>query len=178
MFADHPPMSRLLAIHHRRWSGSILAELARERGCKFVTLTHRLGASPGAVRDALDDLIARGWVIPNPGYGHPLRPEYILTPEGEELAPACARLVRVAGELRVRPVILRRWPMPVLRTLAEGPARFTQMGDALGAITDRALSHALRDLKERALLSPARGAGWYAPSASGRRLIPALVAIG
>ncbi len=30
--------------------------------------------------------MALGLVIRNPGYGHPLRPEYILTPEGHAAA--------------------------------------------------------------------------------------------
>ena len=29
----------------------------------------------------------------NPGHGHPMRPEYLLTSSGEELAPWCRRLL-------------------------------------------------------------------------------------
>ena len=119
---------RLIRLFHRRWSVPLLAELSRGRGAKLVTLQHRLGASQVAVRETLDDLIAQGLVIRNPGYGHPLRPEYVLTPEGEAVGAACERIEATAQRLRVRPILLRKWPMPVLDALADGPARFGEIG--------------------------------------------------
>ena len=137
---------RLALLFHRRWAVPVLAELHRARGAKFVTLTSRLEASPGAVRAALDHLQSLGWVGPNPGYGHPMRPEYILTPDGERLAVPCDTLDRTLAALDVRPIALRKWSMPTLDALREGPARFGQIRSALAGVTDRALSMALGDL--------------------------------
>lgn len=149
-------VERLVALFHRRWGMPILAELERSGGAKFVTLVHRIGrgseesggggASEGAVRQALDDLIARGWVQRNPGYGHPLRPEYILTRAGGRIAPTCVRLEAALDSVGARAVALRKWSMPVLDAVAEGPRRFGQIAERLGGITDRALAIALKDL--------------------------------
>ena len=86
------PAQRLAELFHRRWAVPILAELHRDRGAKFVTLAYRLSASQTAVRQTLDELIQRGFVRRNSGYGHPLRPEYLLTSRGDRLAPECTTL--------------------------------------------------------------------------------------
>jgi len=137
---------RLIRLFHRRWSVSLLAELSRRRGAKLVTLQAALGASPGAVRQALDDLIEMGLVMHNPGYGHPLRPEYVLTHEGLETGAACERIIEASRRLEVVPLILRKWPMPILDSLRSGPRRFGEMGKRLGSVTDRALAMGLKEL--------------------------------
>lgn len=142
----------LIHLFHHRWSVPILGELDRRRGAKFVTLVHATGAAPGSVRASLDALIARGWVAPNPGYGHPLRPEYILTDAGAHLAPTCARLDDALVALDLRPVALRKWSMPVLDAVAHGAARFTQIATHLRQATDRAVSLSLQDLQRASLL--------------------------
>ncbi|MCP6652244.1 hypothetical protein NL518_29540, partial [Klebsiella pneumoniae] len=75
---SQPPI-HLPDLFHRRWMLPVLAELQRSRGCKFVTLVHRTGASRKAINDTIAALIRLGLVMHNPGYGHPLRPEYLLT---------------------------------------------------------------------------------------------------
>jgi DNA-binding HxlR family transcriptional regulator len=137
---------RLIRLFHRRWSVLILADLARSHGSRFVTLHNRLGASPGGVREALDDLIEQGLVIPNPGYGHPLRPEYILTDPGLGVAAACVAIEDASRKLRVLPLITRKWPLPILDAVADGPARFGEIGARLSRITDRALAMGLKQL--------------------------------
>jgi DNA-binding HxlR family transcriptional regulator len=150
---SHPPTppdpdraARLATLFHRRWAVPVLAELCRGRGAKLVTLTSRLEASPGSVRLALDHLIEAGWVAPNPGYGHPMRPEYILTPAGEPIAHPCRDLDDALLRLDARDLGLRKWSMPTLDALRPGPVRFTDIRAGLPGITDRALSLALGDL--------------------------------
>lgn len=124
----------------------MLAELSKRHGAKLVTLQEALGASPGAVRQALDDLIDMGLVMHNPGYGHPMRPEYVLTQEGLEVGAACARIIDASRRLEVVPLILRKWPMPILDSLRDGPRRFGEVGKRLGSATDRALAMGLKEL--------------------------------
>ena len=92
-------MSTLVALFHNRWSVPILAELHRQRGSRFVTLARTLGMSRESLRRTLAALIESGLVGRNPGYGHPLRPEYVLTTRGDRIASRSRPLV---GLLRDR----------------------------------------------------------------------------
>lgn len=172
-------IDRLMALFRRRWACPVLAELHRAEGAKFVTLVHRLGSNPGAMRQTLDELLALGWIERNPGYGHPLRPEYLLTPRGERLGPICALLDQAATILDVRDVAFRKWSMPVLYVVGEGPTRFKEIPLALGAVTDRAVSLALKDLAEAEMISRTVIGGSppgsvYGATPAGGRLLPIL----
>jgi DNA-binding HxlR family transcriptional regulator len=143
---------RLIVLSHHRWSVPVLAELERSSGCKFVTLVRRLGVSRDSLRHTLEALIENGWVLRNPGYGHPLRPEYVLTPQGAELAPACRRLLRVLRRLGVEETGLRKWTLPVILSLGRGPGRFSDLLGLLPGVTSRALAIALKALQAERLV--------------------------
>lgn len=152
-FADAVAANPLQPLFHRRWCVPILAALHEGRGAKFVTLCHRLAAHQGAVRQSLDHLVEIGLVERSPGYGHPLRPEYILTRRGGVVAPACLRLDGLMGRTspEVREVSLRRWSMPVLHAIGDlRPARFNAIAARFDGITDRSLALALTNLAETA----------------------------
>ena len=78
-------LNRFITLFHRQWAVRVLVELQRAHGAKFVTLHSQLGVGRATLRATLDDLIAEGWVLRNPGHGHPMRPEYLLTKEGSLL---------------------------------------------------------------------------------------------
>ena len=61
----------------------------------------RLGLSRSMLTASLTQLIEAGWLQRNPGHGHPLRPEYVLTDAGR----ADRRLRRASdgGARRARP---------------------------------------------------------------------------
>lgn len=124
----------------------MLAQLWTARGAKFVTLTHQLGVGRSVLRQTLDEAIAQGWVVANPGYGHPLRPEYLLADGAAGLGQACAQLMHRIDELDLGEVALHKWTMPTLAAIGRGRWRFGQLRDQLGRVTDRALSAALREL--------------------------------
>jgi DNA-binding HxlR family transcriptional regulator len=170
---------RLIRLFHRRWVVPVLAALAASRGAKFVTLVHVTGASPGALRATLSELRARGWVRDNPGYGHPLRPEYILTRAGARAAERCAALEDALERLGAREIARRKWSMPVVYVTGLSPARFSTLAERLTGITDRALSLSLRglgeaDLVSRDLVDEHPPAAVYSVTARGRLLVPAL----
>ena len=146
------PMDRFVALFHRRWAVPVLAELARARGAKFVTLSKRLGAGRETLRATLDHLIEEGWVVRNPGYGHPMRPEYLLTPDGECLAPSSSRLLRTVRRLDVEPLAFRKWTMPVAYVLGRDHHRFGELRGELHTITPRALALSLKDMEDRGLV--------------------------
>ena len=144
-------MSTIIArLFHHRWAVPVLAELRRERGSRFVTLANRLGVARDSLRRTLSALIDDGLVERNPGYGHPLRPEYVLTPRGARVAAVCDRLLTALDGLEE--VALRKWSMPVVRALAGGPLRFSELRTALPSVSPRALALALKDLQAAGLV--------------------------
>ena len=168
-------MPALETLFHHRWGVPTLSLLALERGARLVRLSRSLGASAGACRQTLDALIDLGLVIPNPGYGHPLRPEYILTPAGEALTGPAARFEAIARELEHTELVRRKWTMPTLHAIGSGPERFTDIRGRLERVTDRTLSGALVGLEDAGLVTrsvymqrPVRTL--YAPSRAGEVL--------
>jgi DNA-binding HxlR family transcriptional regulator len=128
----------------------VLAELRHERGSRFVTLENRLGVTPDSLRRTLNALIVDGLVTRNPGYGHPLRPEYVLTVEGARIAEVCDRLLATLNGLE--DVALRKWSMPTVHALGAGPRRFSELRAALPSVSPRALALALKDLQSAGLV--------------------------
>ena len=115
-------MSTLVALFHNRWSVPILAELHRQRGSRFVTLSRTLGLSRESLRRTLAALIDGGLVGRNPGYGHPLRPEYVLTRAASGSPARAARSSSSCARGNLEEVGLKKWSMPVVFALAERAA--------------------------------------------------------
>ena len=142
-------MSSLVDLCHHRWTIPVLAEIERTRGSRFATLGGRLGVSSESLRRTLRALEADGLVERNPGYGHPLRPEYVFTSRGGRLGPLAGRLL---DALRgYEEIGLKKWSLPVLAALDE-PRRFSEIRGALPGATPRALALALKDLQRAGLV--------------------------
>lgn len=143
--------NELSTLLHRRWAPAVLAELSATGGTRFVVLVNRLGAGRDTLSQTLAYLISLGLVRRNPGYGHPARPEYLLTDRGAELAPACGRLLELVEERSLADVALRKWSLPVLVEL-DRPRRFSELRAALPGASPRALALALKDLQRTGLV--------------------------
>jgi DNA-binding HxlR family transcriptional regulator len=139
--------AELVSLFHHRWSAPALALLDERGGARFVELQRRLDVTRESLRRALDALIALGYVRRNEGYGHPLRPEYLITRPGREASTLATRVSRS----RARDTLLRKWSVPVLAELSE-PRRFSELRSSLPGVTPRALALALRDLEEASLV--------------------------
>lgn len=173
----------LVPLFHHRWAVPVLAELWRlGGGAKFVTLSSRLGLPRESLKRVLVALVEARLVRPNPGYGHPMRPEYLATARGARVGEGCADLLarlRQDGEGGARGASLRKWPLPVLLALGGAGGRFNRVRERLPEITPRAFSGALRELVVRGLAERAVSSGpppgtTYRPTAAGRRLQPRL----
>lgn len=174
--SDARARRRLVDLLHFRWTVPLLSAFDGLGGqAKFVTLEHRLGISRSTLQRTLEGVIALGLVTRNPGYGHPLRPEYLLTERGRHVAPACASLEKALEHLEVTEVALNKWSLPMLDALMREQARFNRLRDALGKITPRALALALHDLERsglvrRTLIDERPPRAEYEPTRAGRRI--------
>ena len=145
-------MSTLVALFHNRWSVPILAELHRQRGSRFATLVRMLGMNRESLRRTLAALIEGGLVGRNPGYGHPLRPEYVLTTRGDRIAARSRPLVDLLRARGLEEVGLKKWSMPVVYALSGEPLRFSELRDRLEGISPRALALALKELESAGIV--------------------------
>ena len=146
------PLDRFITLFHRRWAVPVLTELQTLRGAKFVTLAKTLGVGRETLRATLDDLVGQGWIIRNPGHGHPMRPEYVLTADGRRLAPCSGRLLATVRRLEIEPLALKKWTMPVTLVLGREPRRFSELRHDLPGITPRALTLSLKSMQETRLV--------------------------
>ncbi len=144
MKTTHKPAT-LETLTHHRWAIPIIALLHEARGAKFVQIVNRLQLSRDALTRSLTALNELGWVQRNAGYGHPLRPEYILTPSGAQLGALCLEFNHWLEENDLREPMLNKWSLPVLLA-AQSESRFSDLKRALPNITARALTSSLETL--------------------------------
>lgn len=143
----------LASLFHHRWAVPALAELHRAGGgAKFITLLNRLGVSRPSLKRTLDHLVDAGWIKRNPGYGHPMRPEYLQTDAGRLVGPHCARLMRLLRRAGLEETGQRKWPLCIAALVGSGAHRFSEMRTALPDITARALTMALKNLQHAAMI--------------------------
>ena len=141
----------LVKVAARAWSLPILARIAEGTPCRPGPLIAATGAGRTAFSASLAHLIELGLLERNPGHGHPLRPEFRLTPAGEEMAGVASRIVSLAGDGPEGALLRRAWTVPVLAVTAR-PRVFTDIRTRIAPITDRALSQSLRQLEEREMV--------------------------
>ena len=162
----------MIALCHHRWSIPILSELHRDNGTKFVTLVQRLKISRDALSRTLEALTQLGLVKRNTGYGHPLRPEYILTTPGKQIGQHALELLNHLQQPDVTNIALKKWTLPILHALHHGINRFSSLRQTLPTISPRALTLTLQDLEQMAWLQ--RQDGGYELSTSGKKLAETL----
>ena len=117
-------LGKFVRLVHNRWNISIIAALERSAGAKFVTLANSLGLSRSSLTRCLESLIGQGLVRRNSGYGHPLRPEYLLTDEGKRIGPECMKLIEILDDQGLESFAWRKWTLPLIAAIGRQPARF------------------------------------------------------
>lgn len=175
-------LAPVVELFHRSYAIPAIACLHAEQGAKFITLVNRLGASRDTVNLTLKHLISRGIVMKKTGYGHPMRPEYVLTEAGARLGESCVQLVTAVDAMDIATVAFRKWSMPVVSSIGRGAGRFSHLLDHLRGVSPRALTCALRDLDGVDVIERAVNDAWpphpcYALTPTGRELMPALNAL-
>jgi DNA-binding HxlR family transcriptional regulator len=131
-----------------RWFVPLLALASREEGVRSAALAARLPISRSMLSGVLGQLLGSGWMMRNPGHGHPLRPEYILTDAGRPVGAWCERVMEERRHLGLEQDRLGRWAMPVVGRLDRRWERFSWLEAKLSPISPRSLSLALKQLLE------------------------------
>lgn len=169
----------LMALTAGRWLLPIMAHIGAANGSRFAAILAGLGLSRSVLAAGIAQLIEAGWLARNPGHGHPLRPEYVLTEGGRPIGAYAGRVMQARDTLGLAPDDLSRWALPAVARLAQGAGRFSELRAALTPVTPRALSLALKQLEGAGLIDRALE-GTYPPTASyaltgkGNRLAAAL----
>lgn len=135
-----------------RWFVPLLALASREQGVRSAALAARLGISRSMLAGVLDRLAAKGWIARNPGHGHPLRPEYILTAAGRPVGAWCERVMEERRLLGLDSAPLGRWALPLVGRLDRRWGRFSWLEAQLSPISPRSLSLALKQLLDLRLV--------------------------
>lgn len=174
-----PSLDDLIALGKQRWMAAMLAYIAAHRGARFVEMINRLALPRDTLVRTLEAAQLLGWVIRNPGHGHPLRPEYILTDEGSRLAMIAQRQISAQANIEIAPGAITRWGIPIIHIVDAGHQRFNEISRMLESASPRALSQGLRalmnnDLLARALVDEYPPISLYSLTANGRILANAV----
>lgn len=129
----------------------ILSNLHAGVAGRQAPLLTATGASRTAFAQSMEHLIALGLLERNPGHGHPLRPEFRLTPHGVTAA-AIAHNIQAISADEDQDLLRRSWTLPVL-TVLHTPRHFNEIKRNLQTITDRALSQSLKLMEARSWVS-------------------------
>ena len=142
---------KLADLTRHGWSLPILSEIANGTVARSGPLVAKTGGSRGGVEKAILHLIEIGMLEHNPGYGHPLRPEFLLTREGKAIAQNAKALSKEAYAMNAEGLIRKRWTLPVLGEV-DDRTLFSDVRRALTPITDRALSLCLKEMGAHRLI--------------------------
>lgn len=169
----------LIALSQHRWLPILLAEIAKGGGARFVELIHRLGISRESLSRTLDSGIEHGWIMRNPGHGHPLRPEYILTEAGQSAALRAANIIAAEAQSGLSSLEMTRWSRPIVHVIDLGERRYSAIANRLSGSNPRALSQSLKALVSvrlvnRRLVDDYPPASEYSLTGSGHRIARAL----
>lgn len=182
MIESMPPAAQLLrTLESSRWAIPVLALLHREQGSRFAVMARAFDLSHNSLARCLAWLKECGWVLPNPGHGHPLRPEYVLSEAGRPVAALCARIEEVRTRLKLGAGELPRWSLPLVAGLGPDWTRFGELQARLAPVTPRALSTTLKavideELVRRRLEDRYPPLPLYALTGKGQELAAALTA--
>lgn len=137
----------ILNITSRVWALPILSSLHKGVAGRQAPLLAATGAGRTAFAQSMDHLISLGLLERNPGYGHPLRPEFRLTPLGVTAAAIVTKTQEVTKD-EDWDLLRRSWTLPVL-TVIHTPRPFNYIKRSLKPVTDRALSQSLKSMEAR-----------------------------
>lgn len=136
----------LVKLCEKAWALTALAHIGRGTPIRVSVLASAAGTNRSSMRPSIQHLYKLGLLVENPGHGHPLRPDAVLTPEGEYWAKIALQLEQMMHDDEERRLVRLNWTLPTLR-VAHSPVRFTVLRSTLAPVRDSALSLSLRRLE-------------------------------
>jgi DNA-binding HxlR family transcriptional regulator len=106
-YGQHCPIARTLEVIGERWSILVIRDLLLEGPRRFQDLQESLtGVAPTVLSDRLKTLEEHGIIRREFYSDHPPRAQYVLTPQGRELAPVLRSMAvwgakHIGGQVRV-----------------------------------------------------------------------------
>lgn len=140
---------KLVNLCSRTWSLTALGLMGNGISPRVSPLAAAAGCGRTSMGASVEHLVQLGLLERNPGHGHPLRPEYRLTYEGESLADWASQLTSFTRSESDKVLLRHKWCLPLISCLPE-EKRYSDIRRALVPVTDRALSHCLSHLTESA----------------------------
>ncbi len=138
---------KLVNLCSRTWSLTALSLMAHGVSCRVSPLAAAAGCGRNSMGASVEHLTSLGLLERNPGHGHPLRPEYRLTPEGIYVAEWAKGLSSLIKSDRDQALLRNKWSLPLISCLPE-ERRYSEIRRELIPITDRALSSCISKLTE------------------------------
>lgn len=139
---DKPKLVNLCA---RTWSLTALSLMANGVSPRISPLAASANCGRTAMGASVEHLVALGLLERNPGHGHPLRPEFRLTADGEFMADWAAALTGMMKSDVDKALLRSKWSLPLINCLPE-EKRYSDLRRELVPVTDRALSNCLKQL--------------------------------
>lgn len=173
---DRRQLQLLVELVHHRWNIPIVAELYKRSGAKFVTMAKALGVGRASLSASLSDLIELGFVMKNPGHGHPMRPEYVLTDTGKKIGEDCLRLRHLLRRRNEEDVAFRKWTLPLVAAIGDDTRRFNEVQLILPDASPRAITLGLKSMlaerwAQRSLIDDFPPTAGYALLPKGRSVL-------
>ena len=138
---------QLVNLCSRTWSLTALSLMARGVSGRVSPLAAAAGCGRTSMSASVDHLISLGLLEKNPGYGHPLRPEYRLTSGSIYVAEWALALSNLIKSDQDQALLRNKWSLPLISCLPK-EKRYSEIRRELIPITDRALSSCIARLTE------------------------------
>lgn len=132
-----------MLLFRYKWIIPTLAEMHPGGGAKFITIINRFGMSRSMLTSTLAHLMDFGFVEKNSRYGHPMRPEYVLTAAGAKVSPFCYEFMSLLRKKNMPHLLQNRWACPIIFHTGNKECRFNEYKRILRPITSKALSESL-----------------------------------
>lgn len=78
-----------------------------------------------------------------------MRPEYLLTKDGENIGDQCQALTRIVRQGDEADLAFRKWTLPLVAVIGDETRRFNEMRSLLVGATPRAIAIGLKSLLEQ-----------------------------
>ena len=137
----------LVNLCSRTWALTALGLIASGVIGRVSPLAAAAGCGRTSMSASVEHLLALGLLEKNPGYGHPLRPEYRFTDQGANIGEWVLELDSIVRSDGEKALLRNKWSLPLVSCIPD-EVRYSEIRRQLLPVTDRALSVGLSRLTD------------------------------